>query len=326
MRVLFAILVVLSTVLPAAAAGRSVTYYLDGARIEGEAASVKGYCEVSLPGSLVPGSFRVKPLDGASVLRVEIEPARANPKAEKESRELTERRRGLEDRLKALEVREDIFKAAAKSQSSKAPRRTKNNPEPMETIKKGTEFAVTQLEDVYRARRKAEEGLKAVDARLATLKKEGGIGGSVARIWLAGKGKAVYSYLSNSAGWTPFYDFRLDGSGKAGVTLRALLPASERIPVAVVPLRLAEAAPGDKSISVAEPLMTVARYTIDVEREEALRVPQGGVSFTVRNTSGERLVAGEGACYLQGEYLGRFRFDGCLPGEARELSVGHKVE
>jgi hypothetical protein len=322
MRALLILFLILASAWPAAAAGRSVTYYLDGARVEGELSAVKGYVEVPLPGDLVHGSFRVRPGGGSSVVRVEIEPARTVQKVEKELKALTERRKSLEDRLRALEVREEIFKSAAKSQSSKAPRRTKNNPEPLDTIRKGTDFAVAQLEEVYRARRRAEEGVKGVDERLAALRKEGRIDGSVARVWLAGKGRASYTFLVKGDGWTPFYDFRLDDRGEVEVTLRAIVPRAEKGRAAVVPLRLAEAASESRVLPVGEDFGAAARYTLPVERKEPISTLQRGVVFSFRNSSGERLVGGEGACYLNGEFLGKVRMDGSAPGEVREIAVG----
>ncbi len=66
---------------------------------------------------------------------------------------LAYRRDALGDRLKALNAREAIFKSAAKSQSGKAPRKSKTNTEPLTAVRQGTEFAIAQLENVYHARR-----------------------------------------------------------------------------------------------------------------------------------------------------------------------------
>jgi hypothetical protein len=65
-------------------------------------------------------------------------------KGEKELDTLLEQRNRLGDRLQALETREEIFKSATKSQSGKAPRKTRANPDPMLTIRQGTEFAIAQ--------------------------------------------------------------------------------------------------------------------------------------------------------------------------------------
>ena len=306
---------------PAVAAVESVTYYLDGARLEGQDAAPRGVVEIPLPGSLVPGSLRVKPLGGASIVRVETEPARISPKAEKEVKDLEERKRLYQDRLRALEVKEEIFKAAAKSQSSKAPRRTKNNPEPLETIRKGTEFAVTQLEDVYRARRKAEEGLKGIEERLTALRKSGTIGGSVARVHLAGKGGVSYSYLVTGGGWVPFYDFRLDG-GQVELVIRAQLPRIAKAKAAVVSSELADLAADRSAVPVRENLSPVARFTFPVETQQDIPSLQGSFSFSFRNGSAHRLAVGEGACFREGEYVGPVRFEGAGPGEVREVVAG----
>lgn len=322
MRVLFVATLVLLAASPAVAATKSVTYYLDGTRVESSLLAPKGYLELPLPGNYLPGSFRVRPIGKGSVTRVELSPALPDPKADREMRDLVERRSTLEDRLKALEVRQEIFKSAAKSQSSKAPRKTKTNPYPLETIRKGTDYAVAQLEEVYRGRRKAEEGLKAIDARIAALKKEGGIGGSVARVWLSGKGGAAYSYHTNGAGWAPFYDFRLGGDGTVEVTVKAQLPRVVRDKTLVVLSNVADMKPGCAPVPISGNLAPVARYTLPVEREEALPAPRGGMRFTFRNTTGEPLAAGSGACYLKGEYLGNVSFAGSSSGETGEVVAG----
>src|SRR5512140_1970872 len=110
-------------------------------------------------------SLRLKPVKSATITRVEFMAARADRKAEKELARLTGRKNALADRLQALEVKEEVFRSAAKSQSGKAPRSSKNNREPLENIRKGTEFALAQLEEVYTARRTAEKELKSVETR-----------------------------------------------------------------------------------------------------------------------------------------------------------------
>ena len=67
--------------------------------------------------------------------------------------------------MQALEAKETVFKAAAKSQSGKAPRKTKTNPDPLAGVRQATEYAIAQLESVYRARRMAESDLNSVEAR-----------------------------------------------------------------------------------------------------------------------------------------------------------------
>ncbi|BEH09749.1 MULTISPECIES: DUF4140 domain-containing protein [Geobacter] len=302
-----------------AMAGGTVTYYLDGARISGEATTASGTVEVPLPSTYIPGSLRVSPAGRASVVRVEVEPLR--PGAGSGITRLTERRKGLEDRLRAIEAREEIFKAAAKSQSSKAPRKTKGNPEPLTSVRKGTEYALTQLEEVYRARRQTEEGIRSVDDRLKALRASESPGGSVARLRLAGKGGVRYSYLVKGNGWTPFYDFRFNGTDSVEVALRAILPRGAG-KGSVVPLSMADATNGAMPLPAPENFAVVDRRVFPVERAEALDSLQGGTTFSFRNSSAARLVPGEGACFRKGEYLGPVTFEGAAPGVLYEVVAG----
>ncbi len=309
---------------PATAAVKSVTFYLDGARVESEAAATRGYLEILLPSGMEAGSLRVRPLQGATLDRVEVVPNRPNRKLERELARLTERKDSLADRLKALETREEIFRAAAKSQSGKAPRKTKTNREPLEDIRKGTEFAIAQLEGVYRARRKAENELKDVDARLSSLRGEGAIGGSVARIWLAGKGgRVAVSYIDPALKWQPSYDFRVNNGGEVQVILNAVLPKVEKgAAVAVVPALLAETSAESCRPTASHGNTQIALFRFPVAHERFSPLPQASLAFSFLNSSEKRLPPGEAICYRQGEYLGKTGFGGCLPGESRELEFG----
>jgi hypothetical protein len=323
MRLVTVLCAVLLMAAPATAAVKRITFYLDGARVEYEAAAAKGYLEVPLPGDMEAGSLRVRPLQGGTLDRVEVVPARPDRKLQGELGRLEERKALLSDRLKALDTREEIFRAAAKTQSGKAPRKTKNNREPLEEIRKGTEFAIAQLEGVYRARRTAENELKSVDARLASLREKGNVGGSVVRVWLAGKGgKVAVSYLRPTLKWTPAYDFRVSGGGEAEVAMNALLPKTEKgVGVAVVPSLLAEA-PAELPLSAREGGARIASFRVPLDNERFAPLPQPAISFSFLNRSGKRLPPGEATCYRQGEYLGKAPFGGCLPGEARTLEFG----
>ena len=321
--VLCALLLIAS---PVAAAGKRITLYLDGARVESEAVAARGYLEVPLPAGMEAGSLRIRPLQGASLSRVEVAPARLERKPDKEFAVLTERKELLADRLKALEVREEIFRAAAKSQSGKAPRKTKTNREPLEDIRKGTEFAIAQLEGVFRVRRKTEQELKAVDARLSVLKGAGNAGGSVARIWLTGKsGKVVVSYLQPGLKWTPSYDFRVGSGGQAEIVLKAALPAIDKeAAVAVVPALLADASAEPSFPAAPEGLVPVASFTTTLDAVKFSPFPQPALSFSFLNGSGRKLPPGDATCYRQGEYLGSNAYSGAAPGEIRDLSFGQR--
>jgi N-terminal domain of unknown function (DUF4140) len=308
---------------PALAAGKTVTLYLDGARVESEAVAAKGYLEVSLPAALLPGSLRVKPVAG-TIDRLEIVAVPLPPKRAKELATLTERRNQLEDRLKALTTREEIFTSAAKSQSGKAPRKSKSNPEPLAAIRQGTDYAIAQLEAVYHARRRTENELKSVGKRLEAEKKVGNVGGSIARVWLTGKeGKVNVSYLVADLRWTPCYDFRLKREGEAEVSLRAMLPQLAKGPaIVVVPAALADASSTAAMNVGEEPLPRIALFTLPIEKEQFSASSQPALSFLLRNSSQVKLPAGEAACYRRGEYQGRVQFRGLAPGEAEELVCG----
>src|SRR5690242_16773397 len=154
----------------ALADSRVVTFYSDGALVELETAATKGVAEIRLPPGMMAESLRIKPLNNAVIQRVDILASRLEGKGTKDLDALLEQKNRLEDRLQALATREEIFKSAAKSQSGKAPRKTKTNPEPMQSIRQGTDFAIAQLEAVYTARRKTELEIRRCDARIASLK------------------------------------------------------------------------------------------------------------------------------------------------------------
>ena len=325
MRHVLAILFVCLLVAPVLAAERSVTLYLDGARVESEVSAEKGCLEFPLPAGLRAGSLRVSPFGRTGIDRVEMVAAPQSPKLAKEMAKLTERKERLEDRLKALASREEIFTAAAKSQSGKAPRKSKSNPEPLLTLRQGTDYAITQLEMVYNARRKADRELKLVERRLDVLKKAGNVGGSVARVWLTGKGgRAKVSYLVNDLRWTPFYDFRLNAEGAAELSLRAILPP---LPKGTV----AEAVPGllGTTTNTAAPVKAgherfplIAAFSLPVEKERFASSPQPTLAFFTRNSTGWKLPAGDLACYRRGEYLGKALFQGLAPDETEEIVCG----
>jgi len=324
MRIISALCAVLVLAIPAGASSWNVTLYLDGAHVETEGAMIKEHLEIPLPATMIDGSLRIKPLDGGTIERVEVIPARPDPRFAKEMAKLAERRDSLVDRLKALEAREAIFKAAAKTQSGKAPRRTKGNPEPLATVREGTEYAIAQLEGVYRIRRKAENELQSVEVRLNAMKKEGNFGGSVARVRLARKGgRIVVSYLRSDLKWVPAYDFRLNKAGEVDVIMRAILPQTEKgATVTVVPALLAEAGKDAQLPAPGESFAQVAAFTFPVEHERLSSTPVSSLKFTFRNQSNRKLPPGDASCYQRGEYLGKTAFAGSLPGEARELAFG----
>ena len=308
---------------PAWSAGTKVTLYLDGARIEREVAAVKGYAEVQLPRGLEAGSLRIKPLHGGELERVEVAPAPQDRKLADELSRFAERNDELNDRLKALDVRDEIFRSAAKTQSGKAPRKTKTNREPLDDIRKGTEFAIAQLESVYRARRKTEGEIKSVIARIAALKDEGNSRGSSAKIRVTGKnGRIMVSYFTTSLKWTPTYDFRV-GAGEVEIIVNAWYPHGEKgAAVAVVPALHGEAPSLPALPANSGETARVAAFRFPLEKEQLSSSTGSGLVFSFRNRSGNNLPPGEAACYRQGEYLGSILFGGSKPDETSELGCG----
>jgi len=315
---------ILLLAVPAAASLRAVTMYLDGARVECEAASSRGYLEISLPAGVQANSLRIVPRGGCDIARVEIVPVVADPKLEKEMSRLIERKEALADRLRALESREEIFLAAAKSQSGKAPRKSKGNPDPLASIRQGTDYAIAQLEGVYRAKRKAEKEMKSVDSALAAVKRKGNLDGSVARIWLDRRGGGVLaSYVRTDVVWKPRYTFRLNGEGEATVALHVDLPQSmQDAMIKVVPAAMAER---DGKVPLPADGDGPSRFIslrLPVEKAQYTPAPPSLVTFSLRNASERKLPAGEAVCFWRGEYLGKTRFEGSLPGDITDMVCG----
>jgi hypothetical protein len=324
MRHFLVIAMLMCHAMPVWASGRTVTLFLDGARIEQDFVPRDGYVEISLPASLLPNSLRMKPAGGNEISRVELVPAGPPVKVGKEWEKLAERRDRLQARLKALDVKEEIFRAAAKAQSGKAPRASKTNPEPLTTLRRGTEYALSQLEEVYRLKSQAEKDLKEVMARLGVMEKGKAAAGGVARVWVKKQeGGIRVSYLVSDRRWQPHYDFRLTGNGRVTVVQRAVDFREEK----GAELFIANAGVGDPPVGTvarvtAGAYTVVADYSLPLEQEAAGVSLQPSLVFSFKNQSGQRLPPGEGACYSQGVYLGTVSFPGSQPGELRELRCG----
>ncbi len=321
--ILTSCLLLFSSLPDALAGGRVVTWYLDGTRIEQELDVAGVAQEIGLPPSILPGSLRVRPVSGGRILRVEVVPVKPDRVAEKELARLDWHRDELQDRLRALEVKEEIFKATAKSQGSKAPRRTRTNPEPLSAIRQGTDFAIARLEDVYKAKRLTERELKVLERRQSALRKQENVSGSVARIWLAGKrGKVQVSYLTNGQGWQPSYDVRLLG-GSAEVTLMASLPKVDKsLGGAVVPARLADGATVSPMPLGAGVPARVGSYLMPVVSDKQEPGLQTAKTVTLRNDTGLFMPPGEASGFWKEEFIGQLPFPGLKPGESCIMGFG----
>ncbi|MBJ6802655.1 hypothetical protein [Geomonas propionica] len=282
----------------AQAGPKSVTLFMDGARVEQELPAAGGFLELPLPDGFAAGSLRVK-APGGIVQRVELVPAEQDRRRSGVLVRLRERRGELQDRMDALNRREEIFSAAAKSQSGKAPRKTKANPDPVVTLQQGTEFALNQMEAVYRSKRKCRLALDAVERELASAAK----GVASARIWVTGN-KARVSYVVGSERWTPSYDLRFSGEGGAELLLHAKLPPREK-GVQYQVVRGTAAKPGAVE-AVRGDFPILARCPLNISAAVGAQPPER-FSFAPVEAG---LPPGEAALYWKGEYIGSAPFAG----------------
>lgn len=307
----------------ALADGKSVTFYADGALVEIESSAVAGSAEIPLPCAMIDGSLRIRPLGGAVIQRVDIQPLRREGTADKELDALLERRSRLEDRLQALATREEIFTSAAKSQSGKAPRKSKSNPDPLNSIRQGTDFAIAQLEAVYTARRKTAAEIRTLDTRIAGLRSTGAGAETVARITLTPRnGRIMARYALAGQGWTPRYDLRLKGDGSASLTLYGQLPGS----FGSYRQRATAGSLSDGPLEKPAPVATgtparLGEYLLDAGEEQIAGGIAGSYSVLLTNRSGVNLPAGRAALFRNEEYIGRLHFEGISSGRSRRVST-----
>lgn len=287
------------------AAQRELTVFSDGSLLEVDAVAVKGVAELALPIPIRDGSLRVKPLDSARIEQVTLLPFKMPDKIQRELDQLNEQKERLEDRLKALDTKEGIFEAAAKSQSSKAPRKTKTNPDPLASVRQGTDFAIAQLEAVFTARRRAEQELKRVVSRTAQLT-HNATGGPMVRVAVSTpNGRIRVAAVLVDNGWQPRYELRLDGTAQARLTQLAVaggLPAgySARVTSAA----LSDGMPQGTTSLLPGKATPLASWLLPLTRQQITIGPLTRFSLALHNTTGTPLPAGEMTVYHQGEFLG----------------------
>jgi hypothetical protein len=322
--VLQVIILLLAAAAEACAGGRSATFFSDGAVVEFEAVAVKGIAEIPLPAGMLAGTLRIRPEKGTRIQRVDTQQLRPDSRGEKELDALIEQRGRLEDRLGALATREEIFTAAAKSQSGKAPRKTKSNPDPLQSIRRGTDFALAQLETVYTARRTALQEIRHIDARMASVKKGRNSAESVARVAVSPKnGRVIARFAVGVPGWTPLYEIRIDNKGESAlVTLYGHVPAyfdGYRLHVSSASLTGA-AAESSTVPAAAGQRARLAEYRMSVGEEHFGDGLLPSFAFTLKNSAGTHLPAGEAAFFRTGEYWGTVRFAGMSSGRSTMIS------
>ena len=286
--------------------------------VELEVQSNQGSLIIPLPSQVIDGTLRITPLNGTTIKRVEIVPARQEGKHAKELKSLLEQQKRLQDRLQTLSTREEIFKAAAKSQSGKAPRKTKANPDPIQSIRQGTDFALAQLERVYAARRTTEQELLRIDQRRSVIQDTG----TLAKVTVHPKnGRVRAAYALAESGWSPRYDLRLDTSGTARLSLYGNLPQGfdgYALRAAFGPLTTIPAAGSFFSASGRNPKLAEYQLPASVELFENTLHPS--FSYILTNTTPVHLPDGEATLYFKNEYRGQPRFEGISSGSSKRFT------
>lgn len=284
---------------------RELTVHSDGILLELELTARKGMIEVTLPHPIREGTVRIRPLQDAQLGQVTLLPAGMPERQRKELDALTEQKFRLEDRLKALDTREGIFAAAARSQSSKAPRKSKSNPDPLASVRQGTEFAIAQLESVFTARRRAEQELKRVEQRIADLRKAAASGPTVRAQLSTPTGKARLTAVLQGGGWQPRYEIRLLGSDAAQLVLLGELEQKlpEGFRVSVTPAALAASGTQPSYHYPANGPQRLAEWRLTAASVRIATGPLPAFAFQLNGPVPE-LPAGEAAVYAAGEYLG----------------------
>ena len=304
-------------------AANSITFYRDGSLLQQEAVALKGVLELPLAADFLENSLTVVPAAGTSIISVEMMRKDAVNSADKELETLIEQRRKLEDRLQALDAREAIFITAAKSQSGKAPRKTKANPDPMQAIRQGTDFAIAQLEAVYTARRKTTHELQKLDARITAGRKGRGLSANSVRIAVSPQnGKVTLRFATAERGWQPQYNLYPENNGTARLQLSARVTgALPGYHIRVSSGLLAEYASAE-AVSAQTGSAVIATYRLPLADEQHSEGIYQQFSGRITNSTPHYLPPGETGFYRDGAYRGKFRFEGISSGRSRVISLG----
>lgn len=306
-------------------AENTVIYYRDGAVMQLEAGAAKGVVTIPLPTGIIENSLSVIPFPGTTILNVEVTKLEQEGKSEKIIDQLRERKLRLEDRLLALEKREAIYTSAAKTQSGKAPRKTKANPDPMQAIRQGTDFAIAQLESVYTARRKTMQEIQKIDASLASAGRDVSKAENLARIVVApAQGRIKLRYATTERGWQPQYNLHLKGDGTARLQLSAQLSSSMRgFQTRVSMMSLADGL-GVESFPVRSGSAVLALYNLPISEDKIMEGVYNGFSGKLTNSTPNYLMTGNLNLLRSGSYLGSLRFEGISSGRSKAIRFGKR--
>lgn len=323
MRIELACLCFIAFCASSASAESRITFYRDGTVIEQEAAALKGVINIPLAADLLENTLKIIPAPGTSILGVSTTKNILRSGIDKELETLTEQRNRMGDRLQALETREAIFTSAAKAQSGKAPRKTKANPDPMQAIRQGTDFAIAQLEAVYTARRRTTQEIEKLDVRIAKTRTNNRPAESSLRIAVTPPGgKVTVRYATSERGWQPQYNLHLAGDGSARLQLSAQVTGSGRkLQSRVSPGALSGSATAEIFPAAQNGRATVS-YRIPVTEERYIEGIFNHFSGIMTNSTPHYLPPGDSGVFRGGTYIGSFRFEGISSGRSRVISLG----
>ena len=304
-------------------AANIVTFYRDGALFQQEAIALKGVVDLPLAADMLENTLIVVPAASTTIIGVETVQKEAVNSTGKELEALTEQRRKLEDRLQALDAREAIFTTAAKSQSAKAPRKTKANPDPMHAIRQGTDFAIAQLEAVYTARRKTTHEMQKIDTRISAIRKSNRPSTASLRIAVSPQnGKVTVRYATAERGWQPEYNIYPEKNGTARLQLSARVSATlNGYQIRVSPALLADYATAE-TVPVLTGRAVIDTYRLPLVDEQYSESVYQHFSARITNSTPHYLPPGESGLYRDGAYRGKFRFEGISSGRSRIISLG----
>lgn len=311
----FRFILILSLMLLASnsfATQKIATIYCDGILITEEVNVVKGVAELTLPLPLKEHGLRVKPLGGGSIELVELPPYKVSAKQQKMLEQLKEQKNRLQDRLKTLADKESIFTAAAKSQSSKTPRPTKTNPNPMAAVRQGTDFAMAQLEAVNTDRRQTLQRLETLEKTF--IEQQQTVAGTTVRISASAK-KLLVTALLEKKGWTPAYDLHLQKDGNIIISLIAIIPVfAEGYTLQVADKSLADYQAATIRTAKASDRVVIRQWQTSVEQLQISQSPLTSCQFTLKNLTDAHFSTGEATIYLENEYLGQVTLPDTEPG------------
>ncbi len=303
----------------------TIIRYRDGATIQKDATATKGRIEIPLDADILENTLTITPAIGTAIQSVETRTSAARTASGAEKERLTEQRQRLKDRLKALETREAIFISAAKSQSGKAPRKSKANPDPLQNIRQGTDFAIAQLEAVYTARRTTEQEIKKIDESLAIAATKKYPAQRFLKIAVSPPhGRVTVRYATTGSGWLPRYNLHVSAHAPARLELLAPPTESSSHQTYVSMGILAERAtartfavrPGKEHVADFLLELTESRFTDDLYNTFS-----GVVTHNNRNY----LPAGDVSLFRDGSYAGRFCFEGLSSGRSKVITVGGRL-